>query len=84
MIERELGEGYTFTKKKCFVCGSLSHLIKDCDYYEKKMAREAEVKRVVNTGRTNINFVRPKVNDVSPKVNTVRSRQLVPHKTLNS
>ncbi|GJT60442.1 ribonuclease H-like domain-containing protein [Tanacetum coccineum] len=50
MMERELGEGYSFTKKKCFVCGSLSHLIKDCDYYEKKKAREAEVKRVVNTG----------------------------------
>ncbi|GJS07004.1 putative ribonuclease H-like domain-containing protein [Tanacetum coccineum] len=52
MMERELGECYSFTKKKCFVCGSLSHLIKDCDYYEKKMAREAEVKkqRVVNTG----------------------------------
>ncbi|GJZ62244.1 ribonuclease H-like domain-containing protein [Tanacetum coccineum] len=49
-MERELGEGYSFTKKKCFVCGSLNHLIKDCDYYEKKMAREAEVKRVVNTG----------------------------------
>ncbi|GJV73306.1 hypothetical protein Tco_1493301 [Tanacetum coccineum] len=43
--ERELGEGYSFTKKKCFVCGSLSHLIKDCDYYEKKMAREAEFKK---------------------------------------
>ncbi|GJV88545.1 hypothetical protein Tco_1532483 [Tanacetum coccineum] len=30
----------------------LSHLIKDCDYYEKKMAREAEFKkqRVFNTG----------------------------------
>ncbi|GJS60752.1 hypothetical protein Tco_0655536 [Tanacetum coccineum] len=52
MMERELGEGYSFTKKKCFVCGSLSHLIKDCDYYEKKMAREAEFKkqRVINTG----------------------------------
>ncbi|GKA80934.1 hypothetical protein Tco_0787626 [Tanacetum coccineum] len=52
MMERELGEGYTFIKKKCFVCGSLSHLIKDCDYYEKKMAREAEFKkqRVFNTG----------------------------------
>ncbi|GKA13733.1 ribonuclease H-like domain-containing protein [Tanacetum coccineum] len=52
MMERELGEGYSFTKKKCFVCGSLSHLIKDCDYYEKKMEREAEVKkqRVFNTG----------------------------------
>ncbi|GJU19380.1 putative ribonuclease H-like domain-containing protein [Tanacetum coccineum] len=52
MMERELGEGYSFTKKKCFVCGSLSHLIKDCDYYEKKVAKEAEVKkqRVCNTG----------------------------------
>ncbi|GKB70234.1 hypothetical protein Tco_0931646 [Tanacetum coccineum] len=52
MMERELGEGYSFTKNKCFVCGSLSHLIKDCDYYEKKMAREAEFKkqRVFNTG----------------------------------
>ncbi|GKE95186.1 ribonuclease H-like domain-containing protein, partial [Tanacetum coccineum] len=46
------GEGYSFAKKKCFVCGSISHLIKDCDYYEKKMAKEAEFKkqRVINTG----------------------------------
>ncbi|GJZ68138.1 hypothetical protein Tco_0631378, partial [Tanacetum coccineum] len=52
MMERELGEGYSFIKKKCFVCGSLSQLIKDCDYYEKKMARVAEFKkqRVFNTG----------------------------------
>ncbi|GKA98891.1 putative ribonuclease H-like domain-containing protein [Tanacetum coccineum] len=52
MMERELGKGYSFIQKKCFVCGSLSHLIKDCDYYEKKMAREAEIKkqRVFNTG----------------------------------
>ncbi|GJW37325.1 ribonuclease H-like domain-containing protein [Tanacetum coccineum] len=52
MMERELSEGYSFTRKKCFVCGSLSHLIKDCDFYEKKMAREAALKkqRVVNTG----------------------------------
>ncbi|GJU24356.1 putative reverse transcriptase domain-containing protein [Tanacetum coccineum] len=61
---------------------NLSHLIKDCDYYEKKMAREAEVKRVVNTAH--LNSVRPKVNAVSPKVNTVRPRQPVPHKTSNS
>ncbi|GKA58396.1 hypothetical protein Tco_0757584, partial [Tanacetum coccineum] len=52
MMERELREGYSFTKKKYFVSGSLCHLIKDCDYYEKKMAREAELKkqRVFNTG----------------------------------
>ncbi|GJV86753.1 ribonuclease H-like domain-containing protein [Tanacetum coccineum] len=98
MMERELGEGYSFTKKKCFVCGSLSHLIKDCDYYEKKMAREAAPKkqRVFNTGnrvkieqerlgcQTNVNFVRPRVSTVSSNVNTVRSRQPVPTRTSNN
>ncbi|GJX79113.1 ribonuclease H-like domain-containing protein [Tanacetum coccineum] len=51
-MKRELGEGYSFVKKTCFVCGSLSHLIRDCDFYEKKMAREAELKkqRDINTG----------------------------------
>ncbi|GJU09572.1 hypothetical protein Tco_1131968, partial [Tanacetum coccineum] len=44
-MERNLGEGYSFVRKPCFVCGSLSHLIKDCDYYEKKMARQAALKR---------------------------------------
>ncbi|GJU90401.1 hypothetical protein Tco_1302824 [Tanacetum coccineum] len=88
MMERELGEGYSFTKKKCFVCGSLNHLIKDCDYYEKKMAREAEVKRVVNTGNrvekpvwTNANKVNHanqfvprsvQLNAGRPKLNSVR------------
>ncbi|GJS16277.1 putative ribonuclease H-like domain-containing protein [Tanacetum coccineum] len=80
-MERELGEGYSFTKKKCYVCGSLNHLIKDYDYYEKKMAREAEVKRVVNTGngaaksfnsvRPHINTGRTNINSVRPKVNSV-------------
>ncbi|GJT52860.1 ribonuclease H-like domain-containing protein [Tanacetum coccineum] len=89
MMERELGEGYSFTKKKCFVCGSLSHLIKDCDYYEKKMAREAKFKkqRVFNTGNrvvrpvwTNatgtkyINLVRPNINTGRTNVNPVRPR----------
>ncbi|GJZ07023.1 putative ribonuclease H-like domain-containing protein [Tanacetum coccineum] len=88
MMERELGEGYSFTKKKCFVCGSLSHLIKDCDYYEKKKAREAEVKRVVNTGNgmakpvwTNANRVNHsnkfvprsvQLNAGRPNINSVR------------
>ncbi|GJW14772.1 putative ribonuclease H-like domain-containing protein [Tanacetum coccineum] len=90
MMERELGEGYSFTKKKCFVCGSLSHLIKDCDYYEKKMAREAEVKRVVNTGNgvakpvwTNANRINHsnkfvprsvQLNAGRPNINSVRPK----------
>ncbi|GKB93363.1 ribonuclease H-like domain-containing protein [Tanacetum coccineum] len=42
-MNRDLGAGYSFERKPCYVCGSLSHLIKDCDYYEKKMAREAVI-----------------------------------------
>ncbi|GKE92670.1 hypothetical protein Tco_1573765 [Tanacetum coccineum] len=85
MMERELGEGYSFIKKKCFV------LINDCDFYENKMAREAELKkqRVFNTGNgvakpvwNNANgvarpvqliAVRQNVNSVRPNVNTGRA-----------
>nr|GEU94902.1 hypothetical protein [Tanacetum cinerariifolium] len=32
-------ESETKNRKACFVCKSLDHLIKDCDYHEKKMAQ---------------------------------------------
>nr|GEV38105.1 hypothetical protein [Tanacetum cinerariifolium] len=35
------GLGYAFTRKACFVCGSFSHLIRDCDFHEKRMAKQA-------------------------------------------
>ncbi|GJX00129.1 putative reverse transcriptase domain-containing protein [Tanacetum coccineum] len=35
------GLGYGFTMKSCFVCGSFSHLIRDCDFHEKMMAKQA-------------------------------------------
>ncbi|GJV89760.1 hypothetical protein Tco_1533698 [Tanacetum coccineum] len=35
--------GYRFAVRACFVCGSLNHLIKDCDFHEKRMARKAEL-----------------------------------------
>ncbi|GKA33412.1 putative ribonuclease H-like domain-containing protein [Tanacetum coccineum] len=37
------GLGYGFTTKSCFVYGSLSHLIRDCDFHEKRMAKQAEL-----------------------------------------
>ncbi|GKC73298.1 hypothetical protein Tco_1119181, partial [Tanacetum coccineum] len=37
------GLGYGFTTKACFVCGSLSHLIRDCDFHKKRMAKQAEL-----------------------------------------
>nr|GEV27405.1 ribonuclease H-like domain-containing protein [Tanacetum cinerariifolium] len=42
------GLGYAFTRKACFVCGSFSHLIRDCDYHEKRMAKQAELTKSKN------------------------------------
>ncbi|GJU11518.1 ribonuclease H-like domain-containing protein [Tanacetum coccineum] len=45
--------GYGFAVRACFVCGSLNHLIKDCDFHEKRMARKAEL----NNGWNNVQRV---------------------------
>ncbi|GJU06408.1 ribonuclease H-like domain-containing protein [Tanacetum coccineum] len=37
IMTQKLGDGFEFNKKACFVCGSLNHLIKDCNFYENKM-----------------------------------------------
>ncbi|GJZ31972.1 hypothetical protein Tco_0577019, partial [Tanacetum coccineum] len=38
-MTQKLGLGFRFTKKACFVCGSYTHLIKDCDFHEKRMSK---------------------------------------------
>ncbi|GJX26819.1 ribonuclease H-like domain-containing protein [Tanacetum coccineum] len=94
-MERELGAGYSFERKSCFVCGSLSHLIKDCDYYEKKMAREAALKskRVVHANVrqatpawTNSNRVN-KANQFTPRpvqLNNIRPNLSTASKTIKT
>ncbi|GKF03264.1 hypothetical protein Tco_0030187, partial [Tanacetum coccineum] len=42
--------GYGFTTKACFVCGSLSHLIRDCDFHEKRMAKHVELNKQKGKG----------------------------------
>ncbi|GJR31317.1 hypothetical protein Tco_1107549 [Tanacetum coccineum] len=37
IMTQKLGDGFEFNKKACFVCESLNHLIKDCNFYENKM-----------------------------------------------
>nr|GEU86944.1 reverse transcriptase domain-containing protein [Tanacetum cinerariifolium] len=37
------GLGYAFARKACFVCGSFSNLIRDCDFHEKRMAKQDEL-----------------------------------------
>nr|GEV63020.1 hypothetical protein [Tanacetum cinerariifolium] len=38
-IPKPKSNGNNMNRKACFICKSLTHLIKDCDYYEKKMAQ---------------------------------------------
>nr|GEW00364.1 hypothetical protein [Tanacetum cinerariifolium] len=42
------GLRYAFTRIACFVCGSFSHLIRDCDFHEKRMAKQAELTKSKN------------------------------------
>ncbi|GJX53341.1 putative ribonuclease H-like domain-containing protein [Tanacetum coccineum] len=54
-MTQKLGLGFGFTKKACFVCGSYSHLIKDCDFHEKRMAKKSVLKNIgKNTGQREI------------------------------
>nr|GEU69218.1 hypothetical protein [Tanacetum cinerariifolium] len=39
-IPKTRGHRHSWNRKACFVCKSLTHLIKDCDYYEKKMVQK--------------------------------------------
>nr|GEV42180.1 ribonuclease H-like domain-containing protein [Tanacetum cinerariifolium] len=45
LMSKIMGLGYVFTKKACFVCGSFSHLNKDCDFNEKRMAKQIELNK---------------------------------------
>nr|GEW14350.1 copia protein [Tanacetum cinerariifolium] len=42
------GLGYGYTRKACFLCGSFRHLIKDCDFHEKRMAKQVELNKSKN------------------------------------
>ncbi|GJV01187.1 hypothetical protein Tco_1334756 [Tanacetum coccineum] len=50
LMSKKLGLGYGFTKKACFVCGSFSHLIRDCNFHEKRMAKQVELNKKKGKG----------------------------------
>ncbi|GJU36433.1 ribonuclease H-like domain-containing protein [Tanacetum coccineum] len=41
LMTQKLGSNFEFKNKACYVCGSFNHLIKDCDFYEKKMVEKS-------------------------------------------
>ncbi|GJT96847.1 hypothetical protein Tco_1092365 [Tanacetum coccineum] len=46
IMTQKLGDGFEFNKKACFVCGSLNHLIKDCNFYENKMVGKSVLNNI--------------------------------------
>ncbi|GKC07733.1 ribonuclease H-like domain-containing protein [Tanacetum coccineum] len=60
-MSKKLGIRFQFKPKACFVCGSFSHLIKDCDFHDKRMAQKPVLNNVnkrINKG-TGQREVRP-------------------------
>nr|GFA92009.1 hypothetical protein [Tanacetum cinerariifolium] len=83
-MSKKLGLRYGFTKKACFVCGSLSHLIRDCDFHKKRIAKQVELNKqnarqnfssqAASTSTTRkVNTARPKVNEIKPIHNVYKS-----------
>ncbi|GKE29353.1 hypothetical protein Tco_1444737, partial [Tanacetum coccineum] len=70
---------YGFTKKACFVCGSFSHLIRNCDVHEKRMAKQVELNKkkavLTRTGRIPINTARHNFN--SQALSTSDARKVI-------
>ncbi|GKB47098.1 putative ribonuclease H-like domain-containing protein, partial [Tanacetum coccineum] len=63
--------GYGFLVRACFVCGSLNHLIKDCDFHEKRMAKKANL----NNGWNNVQRVH-KQNQFVPSAVLTRTGKI--------
>nr|GEU70291.1 ribonuclease H-like domain, Gag-pre-integrase domain protein [Tanacetum cinerariifolium] len=47
---QKLGLDFGFTKKACFVCGSLSYLIRDCTFHKDRMDKKSVIKNNVGQG----------------------------------
>ncbi|GJX87859.1 hypothetical protein Tco_0339873 [Tanacetum coccineum] len=57
-MPKKLGVGFQFTPKACFVCGSFNHLIKDCDFHDKRMVQKPVLNNVKKgTGQREVRSV---------------------------
>ncbi|GKC82526.1 hypothetical protein Tco_1138243, partial [Tanacetum coccineum] len=63
LMSKKLGLGFGYTKKACFVCGSFSHLIRDYDFHEKRMDKQAELNNRMSKGSSQ-REIRPVWNNV--------------------
>nr|GEY25026.1 ribonuclease H-like domain-containing protein [Tanacetum cinerariifolium] len=84
-ITQKLGLGFKFTKKACFVCGSMIHLIKDCTFHEDRMAKKSVLPNngekgtvFTRSGRIPVSAAKPKAaasTSAAKPVNTAGPKQ---------
>ncbi|GJV35074.1 putative ribonuclease H-like domain-containing protein [Tanacetum coccineum] len=71
LMTRKLGSTFEFKNKACYMCGSFNHLIKDCDFYEKKMVENSiwnNASRVNHQNSQRMTHPHPKGNFVPKAV----------------
>ncbi|GKA46194.1 ribonuclease H-like domain-containing protein [Tanacetum coccineum] len=74
LMSKKMGLGYGFTRKACFVCGSFGHLIRDCDFHEKRMAKHVKLNKKKSRGRPFNRTTAPKTDFSNQKVNTAGNK----------
>ncbi|GJV83301.1 putative ribonuclease H-like domain-containing protein [Tanacetum coccineum] len=75
LMTQKLGSNFEFKNKACYECGSFNHLIKDCDFYEKKMVEKTvcnNARRVNHQNSQRMTHPHPKGNFV-PKAVLMKS-----------
>nr|GEU65896.1 hypothetical protein [Tanacetum cinerariifolium] len=78
---KSTSSGKRRNRKDCFVCMSMDHLIKDCDYHTKKMAQPIprnSIQRVLTQSKPVFNTVARPVSAAMPKIMVTRPRHAHP------
>nr|GEX13300.1 uncharacterized mitochondrial protein AtMg00810-like [Tanacetum cinerariifolium] len=78
---KSTSSGKKRNRKACFVCKSVDHLIKDCDYHTKKLAQPIlrnYAHRVLTQSKPIFNTAVRPVSVVLPKINVTRPRYAHP------
>nr|GEW23317.1 hypothetical protein [Tanacetum cinerariifolium] len=66
-ILKTTNNGKRRNRKECFVCKSLDHLIKDCDYHEKKMAQPTAKNHAHKGNHKPVSTAVPKISVTRPR-----------------
>ncbi|GJS35576.1 ribonuclease H-like domain-containing protein [Tanacetum coccineum] len=74
MVSQRLGSDYVMVKKACYECGSLNHLIRNCE--KKKMVQKPIRPVLVNAAKQNLSKAAVSLNTARP-INTVVTRPKV-------